>query len=116
LALPILLRLRIELPKDPAQRTQEEEELWMSTQDIVKQLFEDGRKEGLKEGLKEGREEGLVEAILTLYDMRFGRPPADIEAVLCRTHDRAILREWLKLVGTRSADEVAAALREGKTS
>jgi hypothetical protein len=35
LALPILVRLRLEIPRDPAQRTADDEEFLMDTQDIV---------------------------------------------------------------------------------
>jgi hypothetical protein len=103
LALPILLRLRLEMPADPAQRTREDEEFFMSTQDIVESLIQQGR--------NEGRNEGLIEALLALYEARFGTPPADLSEAIHRTRDPATLRDWLQMIGTRSADDVAAVLR-----
>src|SRR4051794_28001674 len=35
LALPVLLRLRLEVPSDPANRTSDDQEFLMNTQDIV---------------------------------------------------------------------------------
>ena len=44
LALPLLLRLRLEVPIEPARQTQEDEEFMTSTQDIVeKYLADQGR-------------------------------------------------------------------------
>jgi hypothetical protein len=109
--LPILLQLRLEVPVDPAQRTEDDEEFFMSTQDIVESLIQQGRTEGRNEGRKEGREQGMVEALFALYGARFGEPPPELVATVSRTHDPATLRDWLQLIGTRSADDVAAALR-----
>jgi hypothetical protein len=155
LALPILLRLRFEIAADPHDRTPDEQEVFMSTQDIVenlmaqyreqgidegrklgldqglkqglrqgldqglkqgldqglKQGLDQGLKQGLDQGLRQGLDQGLAEAVITLYETRFGEPPSDIVAIIERTHDRAVLRGWLKLVGTGSADQVAIALR-----
>jgi hypothetical protein len=46
LALPLLVRLRLEIPADPAQRTDDDQEFFMQTQDIV----ETWRQEAIKEG------------------------------------------------------------------
>jgi hypothetical protein len=115
LALPILLRLRFEIAADPHDRTPDEQEVFMSTQDIMDSLLaqhhQQGLDEGRKLGLDEGRDQGLAEAVITLYETRFGAPPSDLVAIVERTHERAVLRNWLKLVGTGSAEEVAIALR-----
>jgi hypothetical protein len=133
LAMPILLRLRLELPADRARRSADDEEFEMSTQDIVEvwtqKVKEEGRREALadlekvkdegrREALadlekvkEEGRDEGLADAVLTLYQARFGAPPADLAAVVRRTRDPATLRAWLVTVGTGSAADVAAAVR-----
>lgn len=92
----------------------------MSTQDIVEvwtqKVQEDARREGLKQGRNEGREEGLVDAVLTLYEARFGAPAPETVALVQQTHDQAVLRGWLRLVGTASAAEVAAAFHDGRAS
>lgn len=46
LALPLLVRLRLEIPADPAQRTDDDQEFFMQTQDIV----ETWRQEAIKQG------------------------------------------------------------------
>jgi hypothetical protein len=46
LALPVLLRLRLTVPTDPAQQTSDDQEFLMNTQDIV----ETWRREAMKEG------------------------------------------------------------------
>jgi len=46
LALPLLVRLRLEIPTDPAQRTDDDQEFLMQTQDIV----ETWRQEAIKQG------------------------------------------------------------------
>jgi hypothetical protein len=40
--------------------------------------------------------------------------PDDLRAIVEDTHDEATLRGWVKLAGTRSADEVAAAIRAAR--
>jgi hypothetical protein len=50
LALPILLRLRLTVPSDPAKQTTDDQEFLMDTQDIV----ETWRREAIQEGVKQG--------------------------------------------------------------
>jgi hypothetical protein len=64
LALPILLRLRLEIPADPDDQTREDQEFLMHTQDIV----ENWRQEAIQEGVKQG--ESAV--LLRLLRQRFG--------------------------------------------
>lgn len=111
LALPILLRLRLETPADPAQRTRDDEEFLMSTQDIVETFIQQQR----SEGRNEGRDEGFAEAVIELYTERFGSPPDDVAALVSQTHDRAALRGWLKLLASGSREEVLAAIRGRST-
>src|SRR4051812_6922584 len=53
LALPLLLRLRLEVPTDPTQRTSADEEFLMQTQDIVETWRQEARQEGRQEVLQE---------------------------------------------------------------
>jgi hypothetical protein len=64
LALPILLRLRLTVPTDPAQQTSDDQEFLMNTQDIV----ETWRREAIQEGLQQGERKVL----LRLLRRRFG--------------------------------------------
>jgi len=64
LALPILIRLRIEIPADPAKQTKSDREFLMTTQEVDKYLAdieERARTEGQKKGLAEGQKKGLAE-------------------------------------------------------
>jgi hypothetical protein len=64
LSLPLLVRLRLEIPTDPAQRTDDDQEFLMQTQDIV----ETWRQEAIQEGVKHG--ECMV--LLRQLRQRFG--------------------------------------------
>jgi hypothetical protein len=67
LALPILLGLHLTVPTDPAQRTSDDQEFLMNTQDIVetwrRKAIEEGVKQGLEEGVKQGLEEGVKQGL-----------------------------------------------------
>ena len=56
LALPVLLRLRLTVPNDPAQQTSDDQEFLMNTQDIV----ETWRREAIREGLEQGERKVLL--------------------------------------------------------
>lgn len=64
LALPILVRLRLEVPIDPSKRTTEDQEFLMETQDVV----ESWRREAIQEGFMQGERA----ALLRLLRHRFG--------------------------------------------
>ena len=68
LALPLLVRLRLEIPPDPAQRTDDDQEFLMQTQDIV----ETWRQEAIQEGVKQGVQQGECAVLLRLLRQRFG--------------------------------------------
>lgn len=104
LALPILLRLRLAVPSDPAKQTSDDQEFLMDTQDIV----ENWRREAIQEGVKQG--------FFYVYEARFGAMPEDVRAVVEDTHDERTLAAWVRLASTRGADEVAAAIRTSRTS
>ena len=64
LALPLLLRLRLEIRIDPAQRTDDDQEFLMQTQDIV----ETWRQEAIQKGVQQGE----CAVLLRLLRHRFG--------------------------------------------
>jgi hypothetical protein len=103
LALPILLRLRLTVPSDPAKQTTDDQEFLMDTQDIVETWR--------REAIAEGREEGVARSLVEVYQARFGAMPDELRAVVEDTDDEPTLITWLRLASTRSADEVAAAIR-----
>jgi hypothetical protein len=63
LALPILLRLRLGVPDDPARQTTDDQEFLMTTQDIVETWRREAIQEGVKQGLQEGVKQGLQEGV-----------------------------------------------------
>lgn len=68
LALPILLRLRLEVPIDPTKRSTDDQEFLMETQDIV----ENWRREAIQEGYQEGFQQGERALLLRQLRQRFG--------------------------------------------
>jgi flagellar biosynthesis/type III secretory pathway protein FliH len=122
LALPILVRCRLEVPADPSERTPDDEEFLMSTQDVletwerkVKQEgrqegHREGRREGHREGRREGRQEGVQRSLIAAYEARFGPMPEDLRSTVERTDNEATLEDWLRVVVARSASEITATL------
>src|SRR4029077_14134635 len=96
LALPILLRLRLTVPSDPAKQTIDDQEFLMDTQDIV----ETWRREAIQEGVKQGVKQGVAHALVEVYEARFGTMPEDLRAVVEDTDDEPTLVAWLRLAGT----------------
>ena len=72
LALPVLLRLRLAVPTDPAQQTSDDQEFLMNTQDIVETWRREAIQEGVKQGLEQGLEQGERKQLLRLLRRRFG--------------------------------------------
>ncbi|WP_433935868.1 hypothetical protein AB3662_14210 [Sorangium cellulosum] len=102
-----LLRFRAAIAEvGPA--TPEEEEIVMTTQELVEQFIEQGRKQGLAQGMAQ-----MARATIELYEARFGpMPPAlrsDVEAM----HDLPTLHAWLLLAGTGTREEVHDAVAAG---
>jgi hypothetical protein len=124
LALPILLRLRLTVPSDPAKQTTDDQEFLMDTQDIVetwrREAVEEGIRQGVvqsrQEGVVQGRQEGVARSLVEVYQARFGAMPEDLRAVVEDTDDEPTLLTWLRLASTRSADEIAAAIRSFRPS
>jgi hypothetical protein len=109
---PVLLRYRLEVPSDPAKRTSDDEEFLMSTHDIVEAWKREQREEGQEEGIYLG----LQKAVMDTYEARFGAMPAELSAVVQDTRDEGVLRAWLKLIVTGSAEEIGARLLSGRPS
>ena len=79
--------------------------------DIVKKFREEARQEGLQEGLQEGRQQGRQLVLIDVYRARFRTMPRDLQTIVKRTEDEAVLRSWVQIFATRSAAEIAVALR-----
>jgi flagellar biosynthesis/type III secretory pathway protein FliH len=72
LALPLLVRLRLEIPTDPSQRTDDDQEFLMQTQDIVETWRQEAIQEGVKKGVKQGVQQGECAVLLRQLRKRFG--------------------------------------------
>jgi hypothetical protein len=116
LALPILLRLRLTVPSDPEKQTTDDQEFLMDTQDIVDAWRREAIQEGVKQGREQGVKQGVAHSLVEVYEARFGAMPEDLRAVVEDTDDEPTLVAWLRLAGTRSADEIAAAIRAFRAS
>ena len=116
LALPILLRLRLTVPSDPAKQTTDDQEFLMDTQDIVETWRREAVQEGIKQGVQEGIKQGVAHSLVEVYEARFGAMPGDLRAAVEDTDDEPTLVAWLRLAGTRSADEIAAVIRSSRAS
>jgi hypothetical protein len=114
LALPILVRLRLEIPADPAKQTTTDREFLMITKDFDNYL-ENLEERGREQGLEQGRDEAFSKAVLVVYGARFGAPSAAVVAAVARLSDQAELQRVLEIVSTGSAADVAAALRKPRT-
>jgi hypothetical protein len=80
-------------------RTIEEEEYIVSTQDIVEQLRDEGR----DEGRREGRAEEAARAVLTVLRVRgVAVPDAARERVLAEK-DPSLLERWLERAAVAAA-------------
>ena len=110
--LPILIRYHLEAATDP-DRTSEDKEFLMSTQDVVAMWEQRVR----QEGLDKGRQEMAVaarQALLVLYEVRFGLPaPEVVRARLNETSDPGVLGRWIELVGRAPRNEVDQVLGAG---
>lgn len=116
LALPILLRLRVAVPSDPAKQTTDDQEFLMDTQDIVDTWRREAVQEGVQQGVAQGVRHGVQQSLVAVYEARFGAMPEDLRAVVGDVDDEPTLSGLLRLVGTGSADEVAAAMRALRAS
>jgi hypothetical protein len=92
------------IPTDPTQQTSDDQEFLMQTQDIV----ETWRREAVREG--------IARSLIDVYEARFGAMPEELRAVVEAIRDESTLRAWLKLAGTRGADEITKAIRTFRTS
>jgi len=105
IALPILLRLRLDAPKDPAKQTREDQEFLMTTQDVVELWKQEVRNEGIEEGsLREAR--SALRRVLA--KRKLGLSAAD-EARIDTCADLATLERWLEQA--IDASSAAEALR-----
>jgi hypothetical protein len=112
---PVLLRYRIEILKEPANRTSEDEEFLMSTQEIFEawereteaKALARGIQKGREQGREEGRAEGIATGLVAIYEIRFGTMPLELKTVIHEMSDEATLMAWLRLAETSSAEVFA---------
>ncbi|WP_438029232.1 hypothetical protein [Sorangium sp. So ce233] len=99
-----LLRFRAAIAEvGPA--TPEEEEIVMTTQELVEQFIEQGRTQGLAQG--------MARATITLYEARFGPMPPALRSAVEGIRDLPTLEKWHLLAGTGTREEVHDAITAG---
>jgi len=98
--------------------TQDIVETWRreAVQEGIKQGVQEGIKQGVQEGIKQGVQEGIKQGLVEVYEARFGAMSEDLRAIVEDADDEPTLVAWLRLAGTRSADEIAAAIRSFRAS
>jgi len=119
LQLPILLRLRLEVVESTEQRTSEEEEFLMSTQDIVDVWRRQALEEGVQKGLEKGIERGLAltrHAFVLMYEARFGPMPSSLHAAVDAVRDPEVLGQWCELAAHGAQKDVDRAIHEERSA
>ena len=102
-AMPALIATRVKISQDSAS---EEERAYLMSIDGLYEQWE-------REVRQATREEDAKRTLRMLYEARFGAVPSAIAAAVAATRDTATLERWIILTGTRTADEVAAAVVAG---
>ena len=95
-------------PSGRATQTIDDQAFLRDTQDIV----DTWRREAIQEGVRQGVAHALVE----VYEARFGAMPEDLHMAVDDADDEPTILAWLRLAGTRSAAEIAAAIRSSRVS
>lgn len=126
-ALAPLVALRFAIRQDPTP-TDEERAFLMTTQEMYEQWEQgvtargrdagkaEGRAEGKAEGKAEGRAEELVRVLVATYETRFGPIPEALRAALPKLALPDATERWVGLFVTGSAEDIRAALRNGKSA
>jgi len=114
IAEPVLLRYRIDIAKEPATRTNEDEEFMTDTQEIYEAWKRETRADARAEGRAEGRAEALAQGLVEIYESRFGTMPPELKTVVEETKEEAILLAWLRLASTSSAETFAATVHASR--
>ena len=79
----------------------------MSTQN----LYDEWEWRVAQTGREQGREQEAKRTLCMLYEARFGTMPRTLAEAIDAAPDVTTLERWLLLVGTRSQQEVAAAMQ-----
>ena len=95
LVLPILLKLRLEMPVDPAERTKDDQEFLMDTQDIV----EAWRQKAIQEGEGKAR----ADAVLTVLRVRGIAVSEAARKRILAEKDLQQLERWLEKAGVATS-------------
>jgi hypothetical protein len=112
-ALPVFARLRFELPQDPADRTAEEEELAVTSQEIVEALQREAIEKGVAQGHRQGVAQGAADVIAHQVEHRLRRRLREDERARLRERTETLGPDRLgKLVLDLSVDELAAWLAD----
>jgi hypothetical protein len=118
-AIPPLIAARLQIPQDTIDP--EDREIAMSLMDVYNEWKHEVEQHARQQGIEAGRAQGIElarqQALIELYEARFGAMPEEVRAAIEVTHDLRTLQQWTAIAGTRTRDEVDAVLRaEGGAS
>ena len=99
--IPLLLALPLQVPQDQTGQGHAEE-------DDMSYVEE------LQTTYRRVQGEGIREALVTIYQARFGSLPPALREVIEATEDPSTLLRWTALFSTANADEIAATLLPGQ--
>ena len=88
----------------------------MDTQDIVERWEKEAEARGELRGERLGVERTLKRNVIDVYELRFGPMPAALRVAVEAAKDERLLDEWFTLTVTRSAEEIAQAIRLASAS
>lgn len=114
-ALPVLLRLRLDVPP-PDARSADDQEFMMSTEDVV----EVWKRQVIKEGIEQEQActaQALASArhvFVLLYEARFGRMSRELRAIVKATVDPQEITRWSDLAAHGEQAQVDKALLAAK--
>jgi hypothetical protein len=106
-AMAPLVALRFEVTQDPTP-DDEARTFLMSTQDLYEQWEQ--------RVAAKGKAEGLVRTLIATYETRFGPIPAALSSALAKVATPETTERWVGLFVTGSAQDIAAALRNGNSA
>jgi flagellar biosynthesis/type III secretory pathway protein FliH len=109
-ALPVLARLRFEMPEDPHGLTAEEKELAVTSQQIVETLQREAREQGIEQGIERGIEQGIEQGAAHAFALLFERR---LQRKL-REAERARLRERVEILGPARVSDIVLDLPVGE--
>jgi hypothetical protein len=78
--------------------------------ELIMPSYSEGLQEGWNESFREGLKQAYRQNLADLYQARFGDIPEALRVVIEGTEDEDMLRRWVVLAGTGTAEGITAAV------